>query len=376
VTAEQAQPEAATARRRRHGGKIALGVGGLAVVAAAVAAAVGFGGFGGFGWFGGADEQPPRLADLPPATARVTRTTLTATETVDGTLGYGARTVLPARSGPGTLTWLPPPGRLIRRGEPAFRVDAAPVPLLYGSMPLFRTLRPGVVGADVTLLEENLAALGHGGFTVDDTYTDATADAVRAWQRDLGLAETGQVAVSQAVVAAGPIRVAELRRNPGDPANGPVLAYSGTVRAVTVDLDVAKQELVRRGIRATVELPDGRRVAGTVTAVGSVAKITPATGADPAATTIEVRVSVASQKALGRLDEAPVRVVLTAAQRENVLAAPVNALVALAEGGYGVQVVDGAATRYVAVETGMFANGQVEISGRGIRPGTLVGVPR
>jgi len=49
--------------------------------------------------------------------------------------------------------------------------------------------------------------------------------------------------------------------------------------------------------------------------------------------------------------------------------------VALAEGGYGVQVIEGSATRYLAVETGMFAGGKVEISGAGIAEGMTVGVP-
>jgi hypothetical protein len=63
-------------------------------------------------------------------------------------------------------------------------------------------------------------------------------------------------------------------------------------------------------------------------------------------------------------------------KKENVLAVPVGALVALAEGGYGVQVVDGSTTKYVPVQTGMFADGKVEISGAGIAAGTVVGIPR
>jgi hypothetical protein len=38
--------------------------------------------------------------------------------------------------------------------------------------------------------------------------------------------------------------------------------------------------------------------------------------------------------------------------------------------------VDGSSTRYVPVETGMFADGKVEINGQGIGAGTVVGVPR
>jgi multidrug efflux system membrane fusion protein len=57
-----------------------------------------------------------------------------------------------------------------------------------------------------------------------------------------------------------------------------------------------------------------------------------------------------------------------------VLAVPVGALLALAEGGYGLEVVRGGTSAVVAVDTGMFADGKVEVSGGGIAEGTVVGV--
>jgi hypothetical protein len=68
-------------------------------------------------------------------------------------------------------------------------------------------------------------------------------------------------------------------------------------------------------------------------------------------------------------------VAVVADQRKDVLTVPVAALLALAEGGYGVQVVEGSTTRIVAVQAGMFADGRVEISGTGIDAGTVVGMP-
>jgi len=56
--------------------------------------------------------------------------------------------------------------------------------------------------------------------------------------------------------------------------------------------------------------------------------------------------------------------VFTAAEHKDVLTVPIAALVALAEGGYGVEVVDGSTSHYVRVETGLFASGRVEVSGR------------
>jgi hypothetical protein len=59
-----------------------------------------------------------------------------------------------------------------------------------------------------------------------------------------------------------------------------------------------------------------------------------------------------------------------------VLAVPVTALVALSEGGYAVEVqgADGT-TRLIAVETGLFADGTVEVTGSGLEAGMLVIVP-
>jgi hypothetical protein len=68
-----------------------------------------------------------------------------------------------------------------------------------------------------------------------------------------------------------------------------------------------------------------------------------------------------------------VDVTFTAARREDVLTVPIVSLVALREGGFGVEVVDGATTRYVAVEAGLFSGGRVEISGDGLAEGMTVG---
>lgn len=354
--------------RRRGAARMAIGVGAAVVV-------VGAGGVAAFG-FGGSDPAPPPASGLPSGTAKVTSTTLTSTEKVSGTLGYGTANPL-LRSGPGTVTWLPAAGDVVSRGKTVYSVDDLPVPAVYGTVPPYRTLKSGVDGNDVKQLEENLQALGYKGFTVDNEFTSATATAVRKWQKDLGRDDTGAVQTSDIVVVPGEVRVAELKTQAGGPANGQILTWTGTTRTVTVNLDVSKQHLVSQGIAATVTLPDGRTVPGNVTSVGNVATAKPAqSGSTTTTSTIEVVVALADQATAGKLDAAPVDVTLVADKREGVLAVPVGALVALAEGGYGVQVIDGTNTRYVAVETGMFASGKVEIRGTGIAAGTVVGVPK
>ncbi|GAB3906749.1 peptidoglycan-binding protein [Kibdelosporangium lantanae] len=343
----------------------------MAIGVTAAVVVVGAGGVAAFG-IGGGTPAPPPVSGLPPGTATITSTTLTSTEKVSGTLGYGtANPVL--RSGSGTVTWLPAAGDVVTRGKPMYAVDDHPVPALYGTVPPYRTLKAGVSGRDVREFEENLKALGYNGFTVDDSFTSSTAAAVEKWQKDLGRDETGTVAVTDIAVVPGDVRVAELKAQVGGPANGQVLTYTGTTRTVTVDLDVAKQHLVSQGVAATVTLPDGKKVNGSVTSVGTVATAKPAQQGQSTTSTIEVVVSLADQTAAGKLDAAPVDVTLVSEKRENVLVVPVGALVALPEGGYAVQVVDG---RFVPVETGMFADGKVEISGAGVAAGLVVGVPR
>ena len=56
---------------------------------------------------------------------------------------------------------------------------------------------------------------------------------------------------------------------------------------------------------------------------------------------------------------------------EGVLAVPVEAVLALAEGGYAVEVDDGTARRLVGVELGVFADGMVEVTGE-LSPGDQV----
>jgi peptidoglycan hydrolase-like protein with peptidoglycan-binding domain len=362
-------PTAPVVHRRRGRSRAVV----ITVVVLLVAVAAGVAAFG----VDFSTGKPAATVPLPPATAKVTRMTLTETEKVDGTLGYGDAHPVALR-GTGTVTALPAAGSIVDRGQPVLRRDDLPVPLLYGSLPFYRVLRSGVSGADVQELEQNLVALGYKGFTADDDFTSSTADAVRSWQSDLGLKQTGTVDPTLAVTATGPIRVADVKANVGDPATGVILTYTGTTREVDIPLDVAKQDLVKVGISATVTLPDNSTVDGKVTAIGTVA--TSSGGGAGAAggqstTTIDVTVSVSDQSKLGTLDAAPVTVTLVSDTHPNVLTVPIAALLALAEGGYGVQVVDGQKVYYVAVKTGLFANGRVEISGTGVTEGLVVGIP-
>ncbi|MGW7429135.1 peptidoglycan-binding protein [Streptomyces sp. NPDC054861] len=311
---------------------------------------------------------------LPPATTPVTRGDLSDSSQQDGTLGYlGERKINGGAAG--TLNWIAPTGSVVERDERLYEVDGRPVRLMYGSEPMYRTLKTGDEGKDVRQVEENLAALGYTGFTVDEEYTEKTAAAVKRWQKSHDLKRTGTLGPDAIAFAGSAVRVKEAGAATGDQVGPgrPVLTVSGSERVVGFKLPVAEAGRAKAGTRVTVELPDGTRAPGKVSSVGRTASA----GDDPQDRTpkIDITVSFDDPGKIKGVDQSPVVVNLTGETRRNVLSVPVNALLALPGGGFGVQVVENGRARDVEVELGMFGQGRVEISGGGLREGMKVGVP-
>ncbi|MER6997546.1 peptidoglycan-binding protein [Streptomyces sp. NPDC000410] len=321
------------------------------------------------------ESTPQKRSGLPPATTPVTRGDLSDSSRADGTLGYAKERGLNAGA-PGILTWAASTGSHVERDGKLYEIDGKPVRLMYGAGPMYRTLKDGDEGRDVEELEQNLAALGYTGFTPDDEYTDRTAAAVKRWQKSHKLKQTGQVGPDQITFAPGAVRIKANGSAVGDQVGPgkPVLTTTGSERIVTFRIDVAESRLVKSGTRVTVDLPDGTSAAGKVSSVGRTAE---AGGDDPQDKTPKVTVTVSFDKPddVGGIDQSPVTVNLTGQTRKGVLSVPVNALLALPGGGFGVQVVEKGTAREVKVELGMFGQGRVEVSGGGLREGMKVGVP-
>jgi peptidoglycan hydrolase-like protein with peptidoglycan-binding domain len=320
-------------------------------------------------------EEDPGAADTTDlATATVGRRNLVETETFDGSLGYAdERALVSGRAG--TLTWIDDEGAALHRGDIVYEVDERPVVVMLGDVPLYRTLSSGVEGRDVRQLQRNLLALGFddgGDLEVTGEFDSDTAEAVRDWQEDLGVERTGVVELGDVVFTTGARRmgahtlVVGLGVNPG----AQVASTTSLERVVTLDLEASDQDLVAKGDRVEVELPSGERVNGRISDVATVAETDPEDpDADP---TVEVSVRLL-QRVGTELDEAPVDVDVETSRATNVLSVPVQALLALAEGGYGLEVVDSQSrTHLVGVETGTFADGFVEVSGDGIDQGLEV----
>lgn len=279
----------------------------------------------------------------------------------------------------GTVTWLPAEGTVIERGDPLYELDGERSGILmYGTRPAWRDLAEGIEGEDVRQLQENLIELGFGdALAASGVFDTATTALVKAWQASIGHLETGIVGLGVVIYQPRAVRVAAHTVALGDTITQgiEVMTATSTERVVTVDLSANEQGLVKQGDEVEVDLPDGSRTSGRIETIGTVAT-PPADG--QGSSTIELTITLDDLSATGTVDQAPVSVLITTRSREDVLVVPVNALLALLEGGYAVDVMgaDGT-THLVGVETGMFEDGWVEIDvpGGGLIEGDRVVVP-
>lgn len=347
--------------------RAAAGVAAAGVAVVAVTVALG----------SGDDATPVRAAASSAATATVERRDLVDRDTVQGTLGYADDFTLTAGAA-GTITRLPEPGTVVRRGRSLYDVDGAPAAwLLYGSLPAWRDFGPGMSdGADVRQLERNLRAMGYdpdGDMTVDDEWTWATTAAVERFQEDRDLTEDGTLTRGEVVFRPGLTRVGDVRATVGQAVGvgAQIAQLSSTRREITVDLDADRQELAREGEDVTIDLPNGRSARGRITDVAKVAERPASEDAEP---TIAVTIVMRGRAGRGTgLDQAPVDVGFARERRKDVLAVPVTALLARTGGGFAVEVVEaGGRRRLVPVEPGTYAEDYVEVTGSGLREGMRV----
>ncbi|MFI5937461.1 efflux RND transporter periplasmic adaptor subunit [Actinoplanes sp. NPDC051494] len=347
-------------------------------------------------------EGPP-----PVATAQLERRDLSTTKKIAGSIGYGAPRPLAGHLD-ATVTWLPAAGATIKRGKQLFRADDRPVTLFYGSMPMYREISgKNLVGRDVRIIADNLTALGYaigsqpweGSYVTQNkpgapppdpspsssppgaapttvqvrvrdgegVLTASLVAAIKRWQDDTGLPATGTIAVGDVEVLSGAVRVDSVAVQPGSPANADLMAVTPTRKVITLNAELSDAGSIKRGAKVTVALPDDRTVKARVLSVGR-KLATSEDGAGTGPPTLTVTVTADEPKDIAGLDAADVDVNFAGRTAKDVLAAPIEALVALTEGGYAVQTPAG----LTAVRTGMFADGWVEIEGDGLAEGTDV----
>jgi Putative peptidoglycan binding domain len=313
----------------------------------------------------------------PTGLATITRRTLSSQDQVNGTLGYGGSyTILNMASG--VFTRLPSAGQVIEPGKPLYWVDGKPVLLLSGNTPAYRALSEGMSGLDVKELNSDLVTLGYATAADigagSDYFSAATATALEKLQNALGVTETGELGLGDAVFEPGALRIKSVTASLGGPAGSgaPVAQASGAGRQVQVALDATQQADVAVGDHVEITLPDDSVTPGVVSGVGKVAT----SGSN--GSTVDVYVRPLRPRDTGSLDQAPVQVAITTGTVHHALVVPVNALLALASGGYAVEEVDARGVhRLIPATVGLFddADGLVQIEGAALTAGQRVVVP-
>lgn len=317
-----------------------------------------------------------------------------------GSLVSGRQTArrfpVPARaSDSSVVSTIAPAGTAVSTGAVLFWNGTTPVVAIVGdasAVPVLeRDLSLGVAdGADVKLLETMLRAGGHdpdNAMTIDDEFDDATVAAVLRWQVAVGVPYV-DASATDATVPAGSFVIV-----PGGLEVGTAAVADGTpILSDTVVLDLTKAARVVSttaplgddtfavGATMEVEYPDGTTTTGTVTEVGTTA--TNASGTPGGTPTVPITIEVASiPDSAASFVEIPVTLRVVSTSVPNAIVVPVSALVALKEGGYAVQVVSGKnadgsdATKFVAVEPGVFDDGFVQVTSDSLEAGQSVVVP-
>ncbi|MFI2377134.1 peptidoglycan-binding protein [Streptomyces sp. NPDC018964] len=187
-----------------------------------------------------------------------------------------------------------------------------------------------------------------------------------------------------------PARLDKVSVKTGDTPSGPVATVTSSKVVVRAVVPADDAELLHKGMRARVETTDGTKVDGEVVALGDdVPKDDPADadgeqgtsdgGSGGASAPVPVQISVpAGTLAENAAESAKVTIEVGSSEGE-VLTVPLAALHTSAGGKARVEVVRGGETVDVAVETGLSADGRVEVtpaSGAALAPGDQVVVGR
>lgn len=305
---------------------------------------------------------------VPVSTAIVQQRTIESTEEFDGTLGYAGEGVIISGMN-GTYTDLPEAGDILTLGDEIYEVDGTNTSyLMYGKRPAYRPLSiDSENGPDVKQLEASLAEIGFPKilgkeFRPNWNFQPKTEDAVERWQKRANQEQDGIIELGEVTFLPGDVRITEVLPELGSRSQaGQVLAYtSGTDLVVTLDLEADRRDILSEGDTVTVELPDVTLAAGAVTEISSVAQTLPG-ASEP---TVEVTIELEDIAAVGDLDGAEVTVSIVRESRPDVLTVPVDALLALREGGYALEMVaDDGSTYLVAAEVGLFDDRGVEVGG-------------
>jgi hypothetical protein len=163
-----------------------------------------------------------------------------------------------------------------------------------------------------------------------------------------------------------------------------ILQTTSTRLVVTVDLSASSQSEARVGEHVSVEMPAGNSVGAKIIAVSRIAQSSNSgsggeqgagqgsgSGGGSAPSTVPVTIALTGRHRTAGLDQAAVSVAFVSRRARNVLSVPVTALVATSGSRYALQEAN-ASHSLIPVSVGLFAAGDVQVSGSGVHAGLTV----
>ncbi|MGH1488857.1 MAG: peptidoglycan-binding protein [Acidimicrobiales bacterium] len=334
------------------------GVIGVGLVGAVIAAMIWTGLM--LGPAAGQGTTPATTSEQPPTalTDSVRRGDLVQEKEQAGSVSFGEPWAAPIDA-QGIVTKRHDKGTVVQPGETLIWLDNKPVTLAAGDTPLYRSLQlqgtkksKHMTGDDVRQLQEFL--LGQeiddkGRLEADGIFGVSTKRAVKAWQKTQGLEETGTIDRSQLVYHPTAIRI------DGEPRVGVSfieLEVTEGAQEVKAQFDSKSRPFLPVG--GTVDLETGdETIQGTIKSVES-------TFGDDGSQKLEAVIDASKPLPTG---VERVNVVATRTVAKDALNVPVRAVLALAGGGYGLEVETSAGLELRAVELGEIVDDLAEITG-------------
>lgn len=223
--------------------------------------------------------------------------------------------------------------------------------------------------------QAELADLGEtADATAERAQVAAARTALEAAEQKVAAAGTNGVRSGEIVmVPADAVRIDTVPAVLGQTAAETVLTWTGTSVRGYADLTTSQAQQVATGTEVDLTLPDSTTVAGTVAAVEPAR-----TGEDGLETGPTLVVDLPDQEALADVGLPAVKITLPAQEADDALVVPVTALLALAEGGYALEVVnpgEPARTTLVPVEVGLVADARAQVITEDVDEGAQVVVP-
>lgn len=313
------------------------------------------------------DELTPQLSV---STAGVERGPLVERVRASGTLAFSGTKDLRTPLG-GTVTSLVPIGSVVDRGAELFRIDDAPVVLMIGALPGWRGFESGMEnGRDVLQLEQNLAVFGFFARQPDQHFDWATVEAIRKWQKSVGIEATGSIEEGRIVFVPDPVRIAGHAVKPGDPAGAAVVSVTGTQKQVTAFVSPDLRSAVQPGGKVQVTLPDGTVTAGTVSGIGT--PVEKETSSGSRSLKLPVTVTLDDSAAADAYSDVQVELEVSRTLQEDALLVPILALLAQSGGGHAVDVQRDSEIERVPVEVSAIADGTVAVVSEKVSAGDAV----